>query len=198
MKGARATVNGWASGGTAVALAMVLAIASATACSSSSSPTTCDATCKDGEGVRALRDAMKLVYNLTLQGGPTGAQDATTPCPLGGTAHVSGTAGSVPDQGTTMVQLTYDFESCDYSETDSDPTHTFALTLTGTITETGNIASEPSSTTSLNFASDAMTLTGTVFAPSVEYQVDACAVALSQDGDNVSGKLCGRSAGTSL
>ncbi|HEX4447765.1 MAG TPA: hypothetical protein VH044_13545 [Polyangiaceae bacterium] len=178
---------------------MAFAIASATtACSSSSSPTTCDASCKDGGGVRALRDAMKLVYNLTLQGGPTGAQDATTPCPLGGTAHVTGTASSVPDQGTTMVQLTYDFVACDYAETDSDPTHTFSLTLTGTITETGNIASEPSSTTSLTFASDAMTLGGTVFAPTVDYRVDACVIALSQDGDNVSGKVCGRSAGTSL
>ena len=75
-----------------VALFGVLALPTS-ACSSSIGaspppPPPCDAECQDQIALRSLREGMKLVYNLTLQGKPVGPQDATVPCPLGGSAHV--------------------------------------------------------------------------------------------------------------
>jgi hypothetical protein len=158
----------------------------------------CDQACADGVALVALRETMKLAYNDTLQGKPTGAQDAMWNCPLGGTAHISGTATSTADQGTTNVNLTYVFTACASSEIDSDPTQTFQMSLDGTVTENGAIAVQPSSTTALLIDSDAMTFTGTVYAPPQPYDEKACAVELGQNGNNLSGKLCTRDAGTTL
>jgi hypothetical protein len=158
----------------------------------------CDSKCMDGVAVLALRDAIKLVYNVTLQGQPVGMQDKTTPCPQGGSARVYGTASSNASQGTTVVMLTYDFAQCHDSQVDADPTHAFDITIDGSITEQGSIAVQPSSTTSLLLRSSSMTLTGEVYSPGVHYDAMACVVTLGQDGGNVSGTLCGRPAGTSL
>jgi len=158
----------------------------------------CDASCRDATALRALRDAIKLVYNVTLQGKPVGAQDQTTPCPLGGSAHVFGQATSNADLGTTNVELTYVFVQCAYSETQSDPAQTFQMTLTGTVTESGTIAVQPSATTSLQFQSDAMTLSGTVEYPTIPYDENACVVVLGQIGSDLSGTLCDRPAGVML
>ncbi len=181
----------------------VLAIAIAFACGGGSgakdaATPACDQACADGVALVALRGAMKDAYNYALQGKPTGAQDGMYPCPLGGTAHISGTATSTADQGTTNVNLTYVFAACVYNAIDSDPTQTFQLTLDGTLTETGAIAVQPSSTTSLLIDSDAMTFTGTVYAPPQPYDEKACAVELGQNGNNLSGKLCTRAAGATL
>ena len=106
--------------------------------------------------------------------------------------------------GTTTVSLTYVFASCVYAATDSDPTHTFKLTLDGSISEVGNIAVQPSSTTALNFVSPAssqsaaMSLSGTVYDPSKEYTQGPCPMKLGQSGDEISGTICDRDAGTSL
>src|SRR5262249_43464304 len=54
----------------------------------------CDQACQDGAALRGMRETVKLVYNLKLQGKPVGMHDETTPCPGGGTAHVTGTAMS--------------------------------------------------------------------------------------------------------
>jgi hypothetical protein len=165
---------------------------------SSSTVPPCDPKCMDGVAVLALRDAMKTVYNVTLQGQPVGAQDKTTGCTLGGTARVHGTATSNASQGTTMVMLTYDFTGCRYSQVDADPAHAYDVTLDGSITEQGTIAVQPSSTTSLVLESASMTIAGKVYSPGVAYSETACVVKLGQDGGNVSGTLCGRVAGVTL
>jgi hypothetical protein len=157
----------------------------------------CDEACTDAIAIRTLRDAIKLVYNVTLQGKPVGAQDQSTPCPLGGSASVQGQATSNADQGTTSVSLTYVFAKCDFSQTDTDPNQTFAMTLTGTVTESGTIAVQPSSTTSLQFQSDAMTFSGTVYSPTIDV-AETCAAILGQSGNDLSGTLCGRPAGGTL
>jgi hypothetical protein len=184
-------------------VASMAVIASLLACGGSGggSSTTppCDAACQDGVAVLALRDAIKDVYNVTLQGKPVGPQTGMTPCPLGGTASVSGTATSNADQGTTTVNLTYVFTQCGFSAIDSDPTQTFDLTLDGTVTEVGTIAVQPSSTTALEFSSDAVSLEGTVYAgPAIPYTAKSCPLKLGQDGNELSGTLCGRDAGTTL
>jgi len=176
---------------------MVAAVACGGSGGASSTPA-CDPQCTDGVALLALRDAIKLVYNVTLQGQPVGAQDKTTPCPQGGTAHVHGTATSNADQGTTTVMLTYNLSQCHYSQVDSDPSHAFDVTLTGSITEQGIIAVQPSSTTSLVLQSSSMTIAGQVYSPGIDYKETACAVLLAQDGSNLSGTLCGRPAGVTL
>src|ERR1700682_3681615 len=123
-------------------------------------PPPCAQSCMDATAVLALRNAIKLMYNVTLQGKPVGMQDQMAPCPLGGTARVTGTATSNANQGTTSVELTYAFESCAYSATDTDPSQTFALTLTGSIVESGGLAGQPSTTTALHFQSASVTITG--------------------------------------
>ncbi|HEY8042339.1 MAG TPA: hypothetical protein VIF15_21195 [Polyangiaceae bacterium] len=158
----------------------------------------CDATCLDAVALYGMRMTMKVVYNVTLQGQPVGAQDRNAPCPQGGSVHVHGTATSNADQGTTVVALTYDFAQCHVTQVDSDPTHAFDLTLTGSITEQGDLAVQPSSTTSLQLQSGAMTLGGQVYSPGIDYSADACALTLGQDGNNLSGTLCGRPAGVTL
>ena len=158
----------------------------------------CDGPCQDATAIEALRDAIKLAYNLTLQGQPVGAQSASTPCPLGGSAQIKGTATSNANQGSTSVALTYVFDACAFSQVDTDPKQNYAMTLTGTITENGTIAVQPSASTALEFASTSMTFDGSVYAPSIPYSAEACVVTLGQNGNDLSGTLCGRAVGETL
>ena len=172
--------------------------------SSSQATPACDAKCRDAVALLGLRDAIKLVYNLTLAAQPVGDQDASLPrgCPLGGSASVSGQATSNGVQGATEVDLVYVFDHCAFSSVDTDPTQVFSITLTGTITEVGTIAVQPSTTTALTFESAAMSIGGTVYSPPIAYDANGdagpCAIKLGQSGNAVSGTLCGRSAGVSL
>jgi hypothetical protein len=165
-----------------------------------SNPTSppCDQSCMDDVAITSFRDVLKLAFNLTLQGKPVGGQDASAPCPLGGSVHITGTATSNADQGTTTVDLTYVLKECAYSQVDTDPTQTFSMTLTGTATETGMLSAQPSSTTALEIQSSSMTLSGTVYAPALAYDAGACAIMLGQDGSDIGGTLCGRPVGASL
>jgi hypothetical protein len=141
---------------------------------------------------------MKLMYNLTLQGRPVGTQDARGPCPLGGTAHVFGTATSDAAQGSTDVMLTYVLDHCAYMAEDSDPTRTYDVIVSGTIQEQGTLAVQPSSTSAVDISCPAIDISGTVEDPPVGYQVSACALAAGQSGSKLSGTICGRPAGLTL
>jgi hypothetical protein len=46
--------------------------------------------------------------------------------------------------------------------------------------------------------SDSITLEGTVYDPPVDYGATECPVELGQDGDRLSGTLCGRAVGVDL
>ena len=161
-------------------------------------PPPCDQTCTDTIALRAFRETLKLAYNKTLQGKPVGPHDETVPCPLGGTAHVFGTATSNAVQGSTEVELTYVLDHCGVPQKDTDPEQTYSMTLTGTVTEKGTIAIQPSSTTSLDIGCSAMTLSGTVYDPPMDYSADACALALGQNGNQLSGTMCARAVGVTL
>ena len=158
----------------------------------------CDAACQDGIALRSLREGMKLLYNLELQGKPVGPQDATVPCPLGGSAHVFGTATSNAVQGATEVQLTYTLDHCKYSQVDTDPLLNYSVTINGTVQQAGTIAVQPSATTALVITSDVLDVTGTVHEPKLDYAANACKLALSQAGNKLSGELCGRTVGVTL
>jgi hypothetical protein len=158
----------------------------------------CEQECQDAVAVRSLREVMKLVYNLTLQGKPVGPQEATTPCPQGGTAHVFGEATSEPVQGATEVTLTYELEACAHLERDDEPPENYSMTLTGSVKQQGIIAVQPTATSALVMSSESMTFAGTVYDPPLPYDEQGCAVQLGQSGSNVSGTICGRIAGLDL
>jgi len=125
-------------------------------------------------------------------------QDARYVCPLGGTAHVFGTASSNPVQGATEVSLTYELDACVLLARDTDPKGNYHLATTGTVKQVGTISVQPTATTSLGMHSDAITITGTVYDPPVPYEQKACKLAILQDGNKVSGTLCGRDFSTTL
>jgi hypothetical protein len=157
----------------------------------------CDQTCMDGIALRSLRDAIKVVYNMRLSGKPVGPQDQMFDCLPSGTVHVYGTATSNADQGTTNVDLTYVLTQCMFPQTDSDPTRTFSMTLTGTVSESGTIAVQPSSTTALQIKGS-ITFSGTVYSPEITYSEPTCTVLVGQNGNDLSGTMCGRAAGVAL
>jgi hypothetical protein len=180
-----------------VKLVVLCACLAATACGDSATPAApvCDQACQDGIALRAVREMAKLVFNLTIQGKPVGPQDATVPCPLGGSARVFGTANANAIQGTVEVDLTYVFEACGYTERDDDAGETYALTVSTRVTQKGTFASQSTATTAVVMQTEAVTLAGTVSNPPLDYRVEACALTLTQNGNDVTGLLCERMAG---
>jgi hypothetical protein len=161
-------------------------------------PKTCDPECQDKVAARALRDVIKLAYNLTLQGNPIGIQDETTECPHGGTARVGGLGISNPQQGSNDLELGYLFEECAYQHKDDDAEESYDVVVSGIVLETGVLAVQPTSTTALIFESESISLEGEVFDPPVPYAETECALRLAQDGQHMSGDWCGRNIGFDL
>ena len=158
----------------------------------------CEQKCQDGNALRALRETLKLAFNLTLQGNDVGAQDETTACPMGGAARVFGQATANAIQGAIEVDLTYQLMQCAYLQRDEDPPENYDMTLNGTVLQKGTIAVQPSVTTALNMSSEAMSFSGNVYDPPIEYQEDACSVVMGQNGNRVSGTICEREAGVNF
>jgi hypothetical protein len=201
---------------TVVSFASAIGLLSCNGAGPSPTSPACDQSCQDSVALRAFRETLKQVFNGALQNMPVGTQDQHFDCtPFGGTAHVTGTATSNADVGTTTVALTYDLDHCRYEETDTDPTQNYDITLTGTAIETGTIAVQPGSTTSLSVTSTAMIFSGSVYSPALEYPgaasqdvtldagadagpANACSVQVAQNGNQLSGTLCGRNVGVSL
>jgi hypothetical protein len=154
----------------------------------------CDGACKDGVALRATRETVKLAYNLLLQGKPVGEVDASSPCIRGGAVRVVGRATSNAVQGATEVDLTYTFDRCSVLAKDTDAARNYELAVTGTITQQGTLAVQPTATTALILKSAGLTLSGTVYAPALPYDEKECDLDVVQNGDKVGGTLCGRTA----
>lgn len=184
-----------------IRLLSAAAIASTFACGSDGPtrppPPPCELECKDGVAIKGLRETLKLAYNLTLQGKPVGTHDLSTPCPFGGAARIYGTATSNAVQGATEVKLTYELAECKYLFQDDDAEDNYSLTITGTVTQEGIIAVQPSATSAVIMKSENIKLSGTVYDPPLDYTAD-CPVELAQNGNKVTGKICGRLAETDL
>ncbi len=173
------------------------------ACGAGSHPAAaapCDEACQDNVAVRGVRTVLKYAFNFTVQGRPVGAQDAKTDClPFNGTqgsAHVVGDATSNAVQGASFIDLSFDFQTCNYSAPpDPEAAQNFTVTLAGVISERGTLAVQPSSTTALLLHSDALDITGTVYDPPLDYAATGCVLDLNQNGNDVAGTLCGRTVG---
>ena len=186
----------------ATAVALVLALAAPLpACTGGPDPPPappCDQKCRDATALRGLRETTKLAFNLTLQGKPVGEHDETIPCIRGGSARVFGRATSNADQGATNVDLTYVFTNCAYFFRDDDPEDNYDLVLSGTITQTGIIAVQPSASSALLMKSERMSVSGTVYDPPEPFEEDDCPLELVQNGNQLSGSMCGRLAAVDL
>jgi len=164
-------------------------------------PPPCDQACQDGTALRGLRETMKLAYNLLIQGHPAGAQDGTTPCrssdgSVGGRVRVFGEATANAVQGSSFVELEYDFADCAYSAPpNASADQNYDLVVSGRVKQQGSLAVQPSSTTALLIDSDSLSLSGTVYDPPLAYEQLGCELAVAQQGSRVSGTLCGRNAG---
>ncbi len=177
--------------------ASVLGAGCGTAATPPPKPPPCDEECKDGVAIKAIRETTKLAFNLTFQGKPVGTHDLTTPCPLGGAARVFGTATSNALQGATEVKLTYVLAECKYLFKDDDAEDNYSMTLTGTMTQEGILAVQPTATSAIIMKSELMKMTGTVYDPPLDYAAE-CPVELGQNGNKLTGKICGREAQTDL
>lgn len=164
-------------------------------------PPPCEAECQDGVALRGVRETLKLAFNLLVQGKPVGEQAGSTPClsydgSVGGSVRLSGTATSNAVQGSSFVDLVYEFDACAYSAPPSvTAEQNYALVISGTIHQQGTLAVQPSATTALLMDSDSLSVSGTVYDPSVAYEALDCNLGIAQQGSRVSGVLCGRDAG---
>jgi hypothetical protein len=161
-------------------------------------PEECDDRCRHDSALLGLRQTLKLVYNITLQGKPVGAQDHVTPCPFGGGARIYGTATSNPVHGATEVDLTYELLQCRYIQRDDEAPENYDLTVTGVVRQTGIIAVQPSASTALIISSESITLQGEVHDPPLSYSESDCTAQLAQSGNLLSGHLCNREVGVDL
>lgn len=178
--------------------AMLAIIAAATfvmtSCSGPSPKATppCDKACQDATALRALRETMKLAYNLTVQGKPEGAADFSSPCLRGGSVRVHGTGVSNATQGTTDVKLTYELDRCTYVQKDKEPEEAFSMSFTGTVVQEGALSAAAGSLTALVMKSDAISLSGTVYDPPLPYDEKACPLEVAQNGNRLGGTMCTR------
>jgi hypothetical protein len=167
----------------------------ASACTSGPTPEPpppCDQICHDRIALRGVRETMKQIFNYTFQGKPVGMHDYSFPCPLGGKARIFGIATSNAVQGATEVDLTYELDGCVLLERDDKPEENYELKTTGTVRQKGILAVQPTATTALSIQSESVTVTGTVYDPPVPYEIAICPLALGQDGNKLTGKVCGR------
>jgi hypothetical protein len=164
-------------------------------------PPPCEQLCQDGVALRGLRLAMKFAYNYKIAAQPVGAQDATTPCysedgSHGGTVHIFGDATVNAVQGASIVSLSYDFANCQLSAPpDPSADQNFSLMFSGLVTEQGTLSAQPTATTAIILESTQLSVSGTVYDPAVQYSAADCALSVLQNGNAVSGALCGRIAG---
>ena len=75
------------------------------------------------------------------------------------------------------------------------PNENYSLVMTGRVTQQGTLAVQPSSTTALLIDSEALSVSGTVYDPPLAYELSDCKLSVAQQGNRVSGVICGRNAG---
>jgi hypothetical protein len=157
----------------------------------------CDGDCPTEVAARGLRETLKLAYNLTLTGKPVGAQDASHAC-LDGDVRVMGEAYSNAEQGATEVSLSYFFNDCVYRQVDATQAENYDLSFRGQVHEEGTLTVQPTATTAITIKGEGLAIDGSVFEPPIEFHEAACEVKLQQNGNKLSGTLCGRPVGVSL
>jgi hypothetical protein len=108
--------------------------------------------------------------------------------------HIVGEVESNAMLGTSQVNLTYTFTDCQNpSPKSTTPERNYNLTMNGAVSENGMLAMG-GPTTSLVLMGTGIGFSGTVYDPAVDYSQKDCELSGNQDGNNVTGTLCGRKA----
>lgn len=99
--------------------------------------TTCGTSCGDIGTTQALYRTVWFLWNNNIAGTATGSKDITASCPLGGTAHITGTTAADSSTGINTAHVTYTFSACGNSGTFYD------VTLNGSLSQDGTFISSP-------------------------------------------------------
>lgn len=148
-------------------------------------PPRCGQTCQDYLVGLALDDTLWLLYNQNVAGTPAGANDRSATCPLGGTAHITGTT-AVASNGVTTLHLSFDLASC------SNSASFFSLAFTGSVSMEGTFESGANKFTAMTFSGASVQMSG-----SLKFLDDpaigaSCDVAETQQDSTSSQSLDGR------
>lgn len=138
-------------------------------------------------------DTVSQIYNINLAGRPTGAQNITTTCPIGGNVAITGTTGYAQNNGITTVDLIFTMTGCNSQRHLSNNIDTSVI-LNGTITFKGsfNTATNYNAT---NYQSESLKIKGTIKSSDGEEATidESCKFAATITNDTVSGTICSRS-----
>jgi hypothetical protein len=153
----------------------------------------CGQACQDDTAGYALDDTMWLLWNENIAGQPSGAQNMTVQCPLGGTAALTGTT-AVASNGISTVHLTLGLQGCENSNA------TYTLAFGGSLTWDGTFGSGYAN--AVTFKSTALDVSGTIREYDMPAVMESCPVALTDTFDKsannqtgwLNGAICGRAA----
>lgn len=151
-------------------------------------PPKCEQGCQDYLVAWSLDATLWFIWNQKVAGHPSGPQDISSPCPLGGTVHITGSDSATAD-GTTTTDIQFELDACEYSQ------KLFDLTFTGTVSMEGSFNGNT------GFGAEVFTAPGLMAQGTLHYIDDpvidqSCDAVMSQDGSGsdsqLSGKMCGR------
>lgn len=152
-------------------------------------PPRCDQTCQDYLVASGLDDTIWFLWNQKLAGHPSGTQDTSGSCPLGGTAHITGT-DSVSSNGITTATMTFALAGCAHSASWYDLVFTGSVTMDGSFDGSTNYAA-------VTFDAPGLTTSGALEYFDNPSVTETCDVAFAQqgigDGGSLDGRVCGRS-----
>ena len=138
----------------------------------------------DASVVYGVLDTLVFLYDQNLIGRPTGGQDASAECPLGGTVHITGTTA---ETDSAVIDLVFDMAGCANSGTGYNLAFTGIVGWSGSFRSTGYKA--------LGATADPLEAVGDAGGEAVDA---SCALAVTDRGEDgatstVSGEWGGRS-----
>lgn len=151
-------------------------------------PPKCEQGCQDYLVAWSLDATLWFIWNQKVAGHPSGPQDITGACPLGGTVHITGSDSATAD-GTTTTDIQFVLDGCEYSQ------KVFDLTFTGTVSMEGSFNGNT------GFGAEVFTASGLQAKGVIHYIDDpaiddSCDLTMAQDGSgdgsSLVGKICGR------
>jgi len=149
-------------------------------------PATCGQKCQDYLVAHGLNDTIWFLWNQLIAGRKSGMQDTSGMCPLGGSAHITGTTGV--SNGLDTADVVFELAACGKSNS------MYSLTFTGEVSMVGSFMSS-SDFTAMTFSSPSLDVSGGLDYLNDPAIDEACPVSFAQDGSGKSGTLSGRVCG---
>ena len=151
-------------------------------------PPKCDQDCQDFVVAYGLNDTLWFLWNQLIAGRPSGVEDTTGVCPLGGSVHITGSTG-VSDTGLSTSNLVFDLADCANSDTLYDFTYTGQVSMVGTFQTSADFAA-------MSYAATSLQAAGTVSYLDEPAVTESCETNFAQEGSGdawrLAGRMCGR------